>query len=838
MSQRFNSFAAVMSASGLMVLTGWVIQGAAHSARQQSLEQEISWKTSASRLKSKIESIESEAIAEAKREGRPFDLEAAGTDYYRSLHYYIEERALPGDSINWQMYLDGAETMRKLEKTPTYFGDEAPKWEFMGPYNLKPGSRIYNGTANVIGRVSAIAIRETASSRTLYVGSPSGGLWVRNNDTSWESLSDATWDFLSVSSIGLDPTNPQVLYVGTGDYHGARPTGGVGIMRSTDAGATWTQSGQADFGGKAVSAIYVVPENPNIILASTGRGANRVDEGYVWRSTDRGQTWTKALNVLDNWSNVTAGELDTATGRRFMYACGMSGSGVVYRSTNNGATWTKMTIPTVASNNNFLDIEVSKLDPATAYLFSGKDKKIFQTKDTGLSWTDISYDFPGPAPATFGSMWSQLTYNWTFETGVYAPAPNVVKEILFAGAIDIAVHEIGSGNWTSIGKSYTKVANTHNDQQVATISPLSRDRLYFGNDGGLYTFKYPDGERRSNIAGISDTGLVGTTKFCITEFYHASFQSNDANVVQAGCQDNSSPFTTDWSNSWSTSAPTGDGGFSGIGTGAAANNIVAGGFASNNTLWISRTKDKWATAAQTKYIGCTFDAGENPLFIPPLVMDPNDSTVLYTASNRLYKGKLEDGSWAKTVNTQLSAGAAVRFIAIAPNDSNVIYTGSMDGEIYMSTNKGAAFTKINAGTTALPAGRPITGIAVDPTNKHRVLICLSGSNAPASSRVWICEDTSKPDAMRVWTNKSGDIPDVPSNTIAFDPSTPATKWYVGNDLGVYYTVNGGTAYKNGTRPFKLPIVSVRTIAPMAGTDYVNIATYGRGIWRIKKADLN
>jgi len=149
----------------------------------------------------------------------------------------------------------------------------------------------------------------------------------------------------------------------------------------------------------------------------------------------------------------------------------------------------------------------------------------------------------------------------------------------------------------------------------------------------------------------------------------------------------------------------------------------------------------------------------------------------------------------------------------------------------MSTNGGTSWTQINTGSPSLP-NRAITSIAVHPTNPSKIYLALGSSGTP---HVYRCDNTLA--GTRVWTNISGSgntgLPDIHTNTIAVDPANPDSVLYVGNDVGFFYTANGGGKWYNGTTPRGLPNVSVSTLKVTPGTARLNAATYGRGMWQLR-----
>jgi hypothetical protein len=146
------------------------------------------------------------------------------------------------------------------------------------------------------------------------MGAPQGGVWkTTDGGLTWQPLTDY-WQFLQVACIAVHPTNPNILYVGTGDFQGWMRPFSQGIMRSTDGGQTWQQLGATVFGNRCVSDILIDPENPSIIVACTGWGPYYGVAGDIWRSTDGGETWTRVSSVSAIWSDLAISARDPSTG--------------------------------------------------------------------------------------------------------------------------------------------------------------------------------------------------------------------------------------------------------------------------------------------------------------------------------------------------------------------------------------------------------------------------------------------------------------------------------------------------------------------------------------------
>ena len=747
------------------------------------------------------------------------EAEEAGTDYYEAYLYYLQQRAYPKNAIDYSAYARAYAQRDRM--AAARIGKAGAKgrltptgvWQFVGPNNLTIPYNTYYGRGPLAGRVNGFAFDSTAPG-TYYLASV-GGVWkTTNSGTTWTPLSD-TWPNLRTSCIAIDPANHNTLYAGTGDYEGNQGTP-YGIMKTTDGGATWTNYGKADFGEALVSAIVVDPETPALVTLTSGRGVN--NGGNVWRSTDGGVTWNDPIGVGTNWSDLAISAKD-GTGLRYYYAVGNLGQ--IFRSADRGVTWTQLSIAAFPAPPSEMRIATSPLDAKTVYLMDCENKMLWKSTNAGAAWTNITAGFPAADGADLFYNWSQSTF---YDRALVCSSQTVggnTTDVLYASLIDMTQYYFDAGasawKWRSVGQTYqSDAALLHNDQHALAVNPSDPNTLLVGCDGGAYRFAYDPNASTWNYTSLN--AALG-----ITQFYKAAFHPTDPNRMLGGAQDNASPTSTGNLSTWGNFGG-GDGGFSDINP-----NNTNVQYTSSQNLGITETTDNWATNH-----GISPDYGtEKPSFIAPVILDKKSPQYLYGGTNYLYRRDDTTGIWTPHVGTNALATYSITYIAVAPSDSNRIYTGSNTGELYMSTNFGGSFMQINTGTPALP-NRAITYMAVDPTNPSKLYVTVGGSG---SGHVFVCANTTA--GARVWTDISGagatGIPDINTNTIALDTDSPTNTYYVGNDVGVFMTTNGGTTWTNATQPLGLPNVQVNELAAVAGQHALYAATFGRGIWKINLA---
>lgn len=734
-----------------------------------------------------------------------------GADYLRGWERYVHDRAYPYDKVDWNRWANARAFANKL---PAYrpsataatsaapsnglstmaVGLTTPTWQFFGPQNLDVPYVTYYGRRPTSGRVNALAIDPT-NANTYYLGAASGGIWKSTDaGVNWTALTD-NWDFLQTSSIAIDPSNHNNVYVGTGDFHGFAGYQ-MGLMKSTNGGTTWTNYGKAQFGTAAVSKVLIDPDFPTHILVTTGRGSSLL--GYVWMSTNGGVTWTKALPTSDIWSGAAFGAKDVNGVRTFWVVSGLDG--LVYKSTDHFQTWTAVTTPAKADVENNLDIACSPNIVGNVYILDNNQGKIYKSVDNGANWTDMSANFPG------GYNWSQAFYDYHIDVAQGATNDNV-----YVGLIDIVHSTDGGVNWSSLGLTYTGSAITHNDQHCWAVNPQDANDVIWGCDGGVYHYK------NGVITGLSKT--LG-----ITQFYNATFHPSDTTRVIGGTQDNASPAAMGDLANWNNRGG-GDGGFTAINP---ANPLVQ--YCTVYDATVIQTQDGWQTQRD---ISPPLLGGDNLPFTTYVYQDPYYTDYLYATTNYLYVYSLTHDAWyyilAPTFSGAFTDNDLITAIAVSKMNPNVMYVGTGDGRIWMTQSKltGSGWVEITRGTPSL-YNQPIKQISVDPTNPYDILIAVGGGGGNSLYR---CHTTLRP--PYIYQNLSAGLPNIPANCVERDPANPSSAWFVGNDIGVFSTQNQGASWANMTQPLGLPNVQVNTLQYVPLTGYLNAATFGRGVWRIR-----
>ena len=739
-------------------------------------------------------------------------------NYSEAQLYWLRQRAFPNDTIDWRAYT--AAFIAKLKMSalslvlPPGIAAHPPKWENIGPLNLPVPYRQYYGEGATSGRVNAVAY-SPANPLVMFLGSAGGGLWrTSDGGQHWEPRADS-WDNTKISSVAVS-ADGNTVYVGTGDFDGGRSAYGFGIKKSTNGGGNWAGLLKTELKGYSVHRIMIDPDDPSIVTVAAGN--NPFNPGKIFRTENAGTTWTELNLASADWTDGSCG-VKEPNEQRPCYVVGNASGGEVWRTYDQGKHWTKIAAPLTAKFQ-YLAIASSPTKPKVVYLLSGTDGHLLKSTTAGDSWSDITGNLPA------GYNLSQSDYDRVIACSTRSDTKD---DVVYVGLIDIVASFDSGASWESLGHTYQTDAYTHNDQHAIAINPANPNELLIGNDGGVYKVQVDPANQHASFDTTLNAGLT------ITQFYRAAFHPTDANILLGGAQDNATPISLGDLKNWKNVGG-GDGGFAAINP---KNPKIQ--YATQQDLSLIRTDDGWASSQDISGLWSQEVRG----FIAPIALDPNDPNLLYAGTNYLWRrDNTQDGppAWnsdSPHLGDQMLAvndgQDALTYIAIAPSDANRIYTGSQEGQLWMSTDKGEHWRQIDAG---LPKYW-ITSIAVHPSNPNTIVVSLSGTaskdGTPHPGHVWICDDTHAASAKwrRITGSGLGVLPNIPVNAIALDPSSPSSIYYAGTDIGFFASKDGGLSWQDASTSLGLPNVQVNDIQFVPGTGYLMAATFGRGIWRIK-----
>lgn len=402
---------------------------------------------------------------------------------FKRWEHFMEPRVYPtGQFPAPSVIYDAARLQDRRAADKTALGN----WNFIGPDN--PGW----------GRVNCIEI-DPSNANTFWVGTPGGGIWKSTDaGTSWTEMT-GTLPTLSIANIVIDPANTNIIYVATGDHYGYVPAGwpwfaggtySMGILKSTDGGASWNPTGMAYqlADNLILRRLLLHPNNSQILLTGASDG--------IYRSTDAGVSWTKQKggNIYDmEWH---------ASDPNVVYAVSDS----VFRSTDAGVTWSLLPAAPIFAQNTFyrrVSIEVTPANPDYIY--------VLRSESSAQGELHLSTN----GGATFNQLTSPGFSFYGYWDNVLAVSPTDVNRIICGGP-SIEHTTDGGASWSYLSTGYVD----HHDAQFLPDGTT----VLLGNDGGIF-----------RSTGNSHTNLSYGLQ--LTQFYAIGGSATDPNIVFGGVQD-------------------------------------------------------------------------------------------------------------------------------------------------------------------------------------------------------------------------------------------------------------------------------------------------------------
>jgi uncharacterized protein (TIGR03437 family) len=757
-------------------------------------------------------------------------------------------REMPLYSTANNAYLTG-EKNRSISLNRKALEPEQSTWQPLGP-------------GNIGGRTRALVIHPQ-DPNIMYAAGVSGGVWKTTNaGQAWTPIGDQL-ALLTVSSLLLDPTNPNTLYVGTGEGFSAFDEDtvgdlrGAGIFKSTDAGATFTRLASTTTGSDFyfVNDLVASPSNNQRLYAATRSG--------VWRTTDGGAMWTRVLNPLnEDGDPVTGGCLDLAIRTDKMdadvlfAACGTFEQGQIYRTTNGAGSeaWQQVlseplmgrtALAIAPSNQDTVYAVATVLDPSNRSPYQFALHAVFRSTTGGAqgSWTPmvrntnanklntalLSYSIFAAATDCGFDLADDFTSQAWFDLTI-AVDP-VDPQRVWVGAIDLFRSDDGGANWgqaTHVYLDRRAPQYIHTDQHTLVFHPqyngTTNQILYVGNDGGLWL---TDNARATVATGrrascTSDTTAVNwrtlNNGYGVTQFYHGTVYP-DGKTYFGGTQDNGTLRGTDNGgvNNW-VEINGGDGGYV-----AVDRNNTNTLYAEFTGLTIQKSTDNGASFSSAR-----LGLNDNGLFIAPYRMDPSDPNRLFAGGAFIWRSTNAASNWVRA--SALTAGVGdVSSIAIAPTDSNFVLCGMSDGFILRSQSALTTNATTNWASTT-PRRGFVSSVTFDPKDKN---IAYATYSTFGISYVW-----RSADAGVSWTpitgSGTGALPDVPAHSLVVDPTNSA-RLYLGTDTGVFVSNDTGNTWAVENTGFANVITETLQLNVVNGEAWLYAFTHGRGAWRVKLA---
>jgi photosystem II stability/assembly factor-like uncharacterized protein len=689
--------------------------------------------------------------------------------------------------------------------------------------------------------VTAIAVPESPARDhlyTIYAASRSGGLWKTTNaGTTWKPITDSV-GAAAVGAVAIAPSNPSVVWMGTGDQANARSSySGKGVFKSTDAGTTWQLMGLPD--SHHIARIVIHPAKPDIVyVAAIGHLFSKNEERGVFRTTDGGRTWKKVLYVNDG-----VGAIDLVVNRKSpatLYAAMYdkdrrpwqiveSGpESAIYRTDDGGDKWIKLGggLPTGRIGRIGLDIyqknplvlyallenqnpkpgaaarDVNAVSPLAAGIIGNE---LYRTDDGGKTWkkaTDVNVA-GGKAPYSF----NQILID-----------PHDDKTVIVTSDSMFISRDAGR-TWNS-----EFFRGVFGDFRAMWWDPDDKDRIILGSDGGVSVSL--DGGRTGDYFPNMGVG----------EVYAVGVDMDDPYNVYGGMQDHDSwkgpsngPTGRVTLENWITVGP-GDGMY----------NVVD----PTDSRWVYNTRElnqlgrmDQKTGVRTN-IAPSRPQGQPRLrynWIAPIALSPHNPQILYAGAQVLFRSLNRGDTWEEispdlTTNDPAKVGRNVPYCTIttiseSPLKPGTIWVGTDDGKVQLTLNHGGAWTDVTPALEAAgaPADRWVSRVFASPHDLSTAFVSKNGFRnddfTPYLYRTL--------DAGRTWTAIAGNLPRAPINVVVQDRKAKDLL-IVGTDIGVFVSIDAGATWTQ--MKANLPTVAVHDLTVHPRENDLVLGTYGRAFW--------
>lgn len=717
--------------------------------------------------------------------------------------FWYGQRAQPFDKIPNGAYLRAfrySQLQLQKERALSGIWADTTEWSSIGP-------------DNVGGRVLAVAVHPTTPN-IIWAGASSGGLWKSTTSgagaSAWTYVNTG-YPTVAVSSIAIDSLNPSTMYIGTGEVGslyargqvgtpGARSSYGMGVLKSTDGGVTWAQTGLTYTFPQvtAVQKVLLNPKNPNTLFAATTEG--------TFKSIDAGTSWSLVHNVLMAMDIVINASDTTVLYAAYGQRNSTGGTQGLYKTTNAGTTWTLLAggLP-AASDFGRTSLAISASTPSIIYAGiananTSQLRGLYRTTNAGTTWTLQTATNYVNAQGWYDNV---IAVDPTNPSVVYCAGLDIYKSTDAGVTLNRQSYWYsGYGGIVPAGGPEGPGEYAHADHHAIAFHPTNSNTIYFGTDGGIFV---------STDAGISFDGRNGG--FVTTQFYNGFANSeSDSLIALGGLQDNGTVKYvggTSWDKTYG-----GDGGWCAIDP---TNPLVM--YEEYVYLAISKTVDggaSWFGATNGLATGST-----NANFIAPFVISPSTPSVLYGGARVVYKSTDGGSNWFATNGGVNFNGTMVASIGVSSTSADTVICGtgsSASGatfQIFRTTNGGSTWTNV----TGTNPNRYPTDIAFDQGSGTVAYLSYSGYGTPH-----VFKTTN---AGATWTDISTNLPDIPVQCVLADPLFPNTI-FAGTDLGMYRSTNGGTSWHVFDTGMPPAMITDLNISPV--NRVIRASTFGNGVY--------
>jgi len=685
------------------------------------------------------------------------------------------------------------------------------------------------GPALVSGRTVSIAVNPRNKNQ-FFVGVASGGVWRTDNDgTTFQPVFDHEGSF-SIGTVVLDPKQPNVVWVGTGEANAQRSVAyGDGVYRSEDGGKSWKNMGLKK--SEHIGRIVIDPRDSNVVYVAAqgplwGPGGDR----GLYKTTDGGKTWTASLTISEN-TGVSDIAMDLVNPdvlfasayqrRRHVYTVIDGGpEAAMYKSIDAGKTWNKMTSGLPDTTMGRVGLAVSPVNHNLVYAIieaTGDKGGIYRSTDSGANWEKRSgYNF---APQYYS---------------VVFPDPKR-EDRIYSGGFFMQMSDDGGKTMRPMTPSFV-----HVDNHVIWVDPDDAGHMILGNDGGVY-MTHDAGATWRWAANLPVIQFYDVTTDNSKPFYN----------IYGGTQDNHS--LGGLSRTRNTSGITNQDWFittQGDGFRTQVDpedpNIF---YAESQHAGLERHNRK---TGEHVFIQPQPGKGEMPQrwnWDSPILVSSHSHTRLYLAGNQLFRSDDRGNTW-KAISPDLTRqidrntlpvmgkiwgpdapnkSASTSFygnivaLAESPLNEGLLAVGTDDGLIQITEDGGAHWQKIES-FPGVPDKTYVSRLAASRFD-DKVLYATFDNHKNSDFKPYVLRSN---DRGKTWTSISSNLPEGGTVYAFVEDTVKSDLLFAGTEFGAFFTVDGGKKWiqlKGG-----LPTIAVRDAVIQARESDLVIATFGRGFW--------
>ena len=684
------------------------------------------------------------------------------------------------------------------------------------------------GPALTSGRVVDLAIHPTNNDQW-YVAAACGGVWQTNNHgITFSPIFDGQGSF-SIACVELAPSNPNTLWVGTGENNNQRSVAyGDGVYKSLDGGKSFTNMGLKN--SEHIGNIIIHPTNENILwVAAYGPLWKSGGERGVYKSVDGGKTWERTLNISDN-TGVSEIAIDpmnpdilyAAAHQRRRHEWTYIGGGpesALYKSTDGGATWREVKSGLPSGDMGRIGLAVSASDANYVYaIVEGRYGKsgVYRSVNKGESWSKQS-DF-----STSGNYYQEIFVDPMDKNKVFA--------------MDTYMHHSEDG-----GKSFkpTGEKNKHVDNHCIWIDPKNTNHWIAGCDGGVYE-TYTHAKEWKYYANLPIIQFYKVTTDNAAPFYNIFGGTQDNNSMGGPSATNNAAgiLNSDWY------ITNGGDGFESA-TDWSNNNIV---YAQAQHGWLVRYDKASGEKVPIQPMPGKGEEAYRWNWDAPLIVSTHDASTLYFAANKLFKSTNKGDDW-QVVSPDLSqqidrnklevmdqvwtidavmknASTTIygNIIALdeSPKKKGLLYVGTDDGLIQVSENDGGTWTKYNV-FLGVPANTRVNMLTASLHDENTVYVAFN-SQRQGDFKPYLFTSNDK---GKTWTSISSNLPERGNVYCIKQDHVDPNLLFVGTEFGAYFSNDNGKIW---TKISGLPITAVYDLDIQKRENDLVAATFGRGFY--------